>query len=94
MALMYRVGFPGWKIAARLGVPLCLRITIHFDRETNSYWADSPDLRGLVVTGDTLDELRQEARDAAGVLLEMSLDGHAPPAQPDFMFKDAAISAA
>jgi len=91
MTLMYRVGFPGWKIAAKMGVPLRLRVNVHFDSEAKSYWADSPDLRGLVVTGDTLDELRQEARGAAEVLLEIALKNHAPQTQPDFLFRDAAI---
>jgi predicted RNase H-like HicB family nuclease len=46
------------------------------------------------VGGQTLDELRQEVRDATELLLEIALDGSAPPAQPDFRFRDAAIVAA
>jgi predicted RNase H-like HicB family nuclease len=91
---MFRVGFPGWKLAARLGVPLSLRIHVHYDDEAKSYWANSPDLDGLVSAGSTLDELRDEVRGAVELLLEMTLDGHAPPARPDFRFKDAAIVAA
>ena len=28
---MYRVGLPGWKLAARLNLPLSLRVDVHYD---------------------------------------------------------------
>ncbi len=91
---MYRVGFPGWKLAARMGVPVRIRVDVHFDNESNSYWANSPDLDGLVVAGSTLDELRDEVRSAAGALLELAVNGHRTQAMPELRFKDAAICAA
>ena len=72
---MYRVGFPGWKVAGRLWVPLRVRVFAHFDNESKTYWASSPDLDGLVVSGATLDELRSETLSAAQTLLELEVDG-------------------
>ena len=90
---MYRVGLPGWKLAARFGVPMLVRVNIHRDADSTTYWADSPDLDGLVVSGQTLDELRLEIRSAAEALLELEVK---KPTQttPELRFRDAAICAA
>ena len=90
----YRVGFPGWKVAARLGLPVRLRIYVKFDPEVKSYWTTSPDLPGLTVTGATLDELRSEVRLAAESLFDLELNGHAVQATPELRFRDAALCAA
>ena len=91
---MYRIGFPGWKIAARWGAKLKLRVDIHHDAQTNSYWADSPDLDGLVVAALTLDELRSEVRGAADVLLELALDSRCSHTTPVLRFWDEDIQSA
>ena len=70
---MYRIGFPGWKLAARLGVPLRLRVQAFKDEESDSYWAKSDDLDGLVVSGATLDELQREVMAAVSVLLQLEV---------------------
>lgn len=75
----YRVGMPGWRTLARLGVDLYARVDVHFDADVKSYWAESPDLRGLVVSGNTLEELRAEVAAAGAVLLELELGGHDHP---------------
>lgn len=75
---MYRVGLPGWKLAAKLGVPVRLRVNITQDLEANVYVAESPDLDGLIVEGHTLDDIKAEALAAAGTLLEMELHTKAP----------------
>ena len=82
---MYRVGLPGWKLAAKLGMPVRLRVNIRQDLEANVYVAESPDLDGLIVEAHTLDEIKDEALSAAGVLLELALRTKAPAAQTDFM---------
>jgi predicted RNase H-like HicB family nuclease len=90
---MYRVGFPGWKLAAKLGVPVLIKVQLHFDPESKSYWAKSDDLDGLVVSGQTLDELRAEVRSAAETLLELEFK-RAPIAKPEYRFMDEALCAA
>ena len=82
---MYRVGLPGWKLAAKMGVAVRLRVNIQYDLEANVYWAQSPDLDGLVVEGHTLDEIKNEALSAAAALLELQLNTR-PQAQTDFIW--------
>jgi predicted RNase H-like HicB family nuclease len=91
---MYRVGLPLWKTAARLGVPVLVRVHVHQDKESGTFWADSPDLDGLVVSGSTLDELHKEVTSAADTLLEMAIDGHKANAQTEIRIRDAALCAA
>jgi len=81
---MYRVGFPGWKLAARVGVPLKLRVEAFKDEESNSYWAKSDDLDGLVVSGATLDELHAEVVSAATELLDLEVHGKRSRAEVQF----------
>ena len=72
---MYRVGFPFWKAAARAGIPVKLRVSVFHDEASNSYWAKSDDLDGLVVSGTTLDDLQREVLSAARTLLDLSMHG-------------------
>ena len=90
---MYRVGLPGWKLAAKLGVPVRLRVNITQDLEANVYVAESPGLDGLIVEGHTLDDIKAEALAAAGTLLGMELhtkaDSRAFKAHTDFIMHSA-----
>lgn len=85
---MYRVGYPFWKTVARLGVPVLVRVHVHRDPESNTYWADSPDLDGLVVAGSDLDELRQEVSIGAHDLIELAMNGHAAKAQTELRLRE------
>lgn len=91
---MYRVGFPLWKSVARMGFPVLVRVQVHHDPETNSYWAESPDLDGLVVTGGSLDEVRQEALAASSTLLGLAVSGHRAKAKTELRIRDTAYCAA
>lgn len=46
---MYRVGFPLWKLAARLNVPLLVKLEVMHDKDARVFIVTSPDLKGLVV---------------------------------------------
>jgi predicted RNase H-like HicB family nuclease len=91
---MYRVGFPGWKIAARFGAQMYIRVNVHFDPEVKSYWTSSPDLTGLVVTGNSLDELIREAKAGIDTLMEIELNGATVEAKPRLIFSDSAFCVA
>jgi predicted RNase H-like HicB family nuclease len=91
---MYRVGYPGWKLVARLNVPMTMVVFIEHDPEAGVYFAHSDDLRGLVVEAKTLEELRKEIRAAAEELLEAEFNGHSPPTTPQLRFNDRALCAA
>lgn len=81
---MYRVGFPFWKVLARMGMPMRLRVDISHDPEANVYLAQSPDLDGLIVEGRTLEDLKNEALLAASILLKLTLHRETPQARADF----------
>jgi hypothetical protein len=70
---MYRVGFPGWKIAARLNVPLLFKIDVVHDVEASVYIATSSDLKGLVVEAATVEELMKEVYHCTDMLMEQAL---------------------
>lgn len=70
---MYRVGFPGWKIAARFNVPLLLRIVVIEDKEAGVFVATSPDLEGLVVEVPTMDQMFKEVYSCVEMLLAEQL---------------------
>lgn len=91
---MYRVGFPGWKLAARFGVPVLVRVQVHFDEESKSFWADSKDLDGLIVAGSNLEELRSEVTLAAGELLSLAVHSKRAKAQTELRIRDTALCAA
>lgn len=71
--MTYRVGFPGWKIAAHAGLRLKLRIDVLHDDEAKVYVATSPDLRGLVAEAKSLDELFANIQAAANDLMQDEL---------------------
>eukprot|EP01032_Pedospumella_encystans_P019617 gene19617-22309_t len=91
---MYRVGLPAWKTLARWGVPVRLRVDVHFDEESKSYWADSPDLDGLVVAGADLDDLHDEVRIAVSDLLSLALQAPQAKAQTEFRYRQMTVFAA
>lgn len=70
---MYRVGFPFWKVVARLGVPMLIRINVLHDVEAGVYVATSPDLDGLVAEGKTVEELMRAVYDCTDMLMEDEL---------------------
>ncbi|NQW84777.1 MAG: DUF1902 domain-containing protein [Alcaligenaceae bacterium] len=70
---MYRVGLPFWKLVARLGVPLSLRIQVMRDNEADVYIATSTDLAGLVAEAPSLVELMFSVLDCSEMLIEHTL---------------------
>lgn len=70
---MYRVGFPGWKIAARFGVPILVKIEVIHDKDAGVFVATSRDLAGLVVETSSMDALFPEVYDCVNMLLEGQL---------------------
>ena len=65
MAFSYRVGRLGWKLAARLGVPLRVRVSVMFDDEAKVFIATTDDFLpkfGLTVESETWDGIFKEIR--------------------------------
>ena len=70
---MYRVGFPGWKIAARFGSSLLVKIDVIHDETAGVYVATSRDLPGLVVEAKDMDQLFPSVYDCVDMLLSEQL---------------------
>ncbi|SJM94945.1 DUF1902 domain-containing protein [Crenothrix polyspora] len=68
---MYRLGWPGAALLAGIGIPLLIKVEIIHDTEANVYVATSPDLTGLVVEAETLDELEKEVWELVPELLTL-----------------------
>ncbi len=69
----YRVGFPGWKIAARLGFPLIIHANVIWDDEAKVFVACSDDFLphfGCVTEGATFEELQRKVRECCEMALE------------------------
>ncbi len=63
MSFVYHVGWPGWKIAARLGVPLKVKVSVLFDDEAKVFVAECIDFLpylGIVTEAPTVDELQNK----------------------------------
>jgi hypothetical protein len=78
---MYRVGFPGWKIAARFGSSLLVKIDVLRDDEAGVFVATSRDLPGLVVEAKDMDQLFPEVYGCVDMLLSEQLKS-APKRRP------------
>lgn len=84
----YRVGWPLWKVLAKQGVLLRFKVNVHFDEESKTFWANSPDIDGLTVAADNLEELRKEAFTAAKDLLDLELNAHNVHVRPQMRIED------
>jgi len=70
---MYQVGWPLWKLLARLGVSVIVKIDVMRDDEANVYIATSPNLRGLVAEANSKEELFEAVHDCIDLLMEAEL---------------------
>jgi hypothetical protein len=76
--MYWRLGFPGWRIAANFGIPIQIKVDVCKDEEANVYFATSDDI-GLAVESDSLDALMNEIDLALPELLELA---HTPIERP------------
>ncbi len=58
----YRAGFPGWKTAARLGMPLKALVEVSYDKEAQVYVATCDDflpVLGIATEAETTEKLKE-----------------------------------
>ncbi len=67
----YRIGFIGWKVAAKLGFRMTAIIKVLHDDEAGVFVATSPSIKNLIVEAKTLDELVREVNFVAEDLLSL-----------------------
>jgi len=58
--MYYKIGYPFWKVAAKMGVAMKIRVDVLKDDDANVYVASSEDLPGLVCEAVTMDLLVDE----------------------------------
>ena len=91
----YRAGWPGWKLVARAGGTIVVKVDVMKDNEAGVYVASSGILDGLVVVAKSLDDFRLEVIGAALSLLELAMNCQPPThAVTDVRFSDAVLSLA
>ncbi len=66
---MYRASWPCARLLGRLGVPLEVKVFVHFDDEAGVFVGVSPDVAGLVVEAASLDEMAREVNDLVPAML-------------------------
>lgn len=69
---MYPFNWPLSMFLASVGVPLLIKVKVVFDPEANVYVATSPNVRGLAVEADSLDEVRKQVEIVLPELLEIN----------------------
>lgn len=79
MRAYWRLGYPGWKIAAALGFPIKVKVEVCRDTEANVYFAVSDDI-GLALEANSLDLLIKDIELALPELLQLAHVGHATKA--------------
>lgn len=82
MFFAYRVGFPGWKVAAHLGIPLKIVVRFFYDEEAKVFVALSDDFNpqaGIAAEAEDWPSLVKEVKSQAEEAL-------------NFIFKDSSAS--
>ncbi len=54
------IGFPFWRLFARMGVRMNVVIDVYRDKEKNVFQANGRYFKGLVVEADTYEQLMRE----------------------------------
>lgn len=75
----YRVGFPGWRLAARLGLPLRVVVNVMYDMEARVFVASCEDFLpylGIATEGETFAELKKNVRDCIADAFEESFKSY------------------
>lgn len=67
---MYRVSWPAARVLGRMGVKLSVVLDITHDSEAGVFIAVSKDVPGLVVEGDSVEQVMREARNLIPELME------------------------
>lgn len=84
---MYPLRFPLASLLGSMGVPLLIKVEIICDKEAQVYVATSPDVEGLVVEAESLDEVKREALELIPSLLSANKQDLYRKPYADFSFR-------
>ena len=82
--MVYPAGFWGWKIAARLGVPISIVYSFGYDKEAKVFYGHSVNLKGVLAEGKTRKALFNNIHAATQDILELELNGKSINFKPEF----------
>ncbi len=69
--MKYRIGWPGWKIAYKLGFQIyCVVVIGYTPKEENCFYVADSDLFGLNTDAKTIDELIDNINECVNLLLD------------------------
>lgn len=91
---MYKVGYPFWKLAARMGVTITIPVFVERDDDAGVYIATSSHMRGLVVEAPSLDILMEELNDAVSMLMDQEIHDNHASAAPVIKYRGRSIACA
>lgn len=92
--MYYKIGYPFWKVAAKMGVAMKIRVDVLRDEEANVYVASSEDLPGLVCEATTMDLLVEEVNSSVNELLSFQLPASLRQPVTDLRLNQRAICSA
>jgi predicted RNase H-like HicB family nuclease len=72
---MYPAGIFGWKVAAKLGMPILVKFYIGYDEEAKVHIGRTAHLKGIFAEGNTLEELFDNIKAAAFDVIDYELHG-------------------
>jgi hypothetical protein len=72
---MYPAGVIGWKLAARIGLPIVVKFQIGYDPEAKVHIGRSVSLKGIHAEGETLEELFENIKAATSDILDIEMNG-------------------
>lgn len=92
MKLYYPAGWPLWRVAARSGMPIHIKVKVLFDSEAGVFVAYESTLPGLVAEAETVDQLIKNIDAAADDLLRSHVEGPHPRPVASYTFDNAAAA--
>ncbi len=75
----YRVGRFGWRLFARLGMPLVVKVSVTYDQEAKLFVAECDDFLpylGIVTEGETVDILNSKLKACFADAFEEAFKDH------------------
>ncbi|SPT71300.1 Uncharacterised protein [Anaerobiospirillum thomasii] len=72
--MKYRIGWPGWKIAYKLGFSLYYRYVVYFNKDLKHFCGYSPDVKGVIAESEDLREVIEAIQDSANEFIAIDLN--------------------
>ena len=88
----FPLGFFGWRLWAALGLPVSIYVDVAFDKDAGVYVATGRHVRGLVIEGTSLDEVKREIEDVLSDILRINYPALGSRPQHTNLYINAALA--